>query len=105
VLSIFDLALSSWIRSVAICRLAKGRSVLFALFVGLVALLPCETLEVTKWVEEGKGAELVVDCAWNVVVLCAALDLRDVAVDVAGKTRVVETVGTIVDLASELMDN
>jgi hypothetical protein len=74
-----------------------GRSVLFALFVGLVALLPCKALEVIKWVEEGKGAELVVGCAWNVVVLCAALDLMDVAVGETG--RVVETVGTVVDLA------
>ncbi len=83
-----------------------GRTVLFALFVRLVALPPGKTLEVTTWVEEEKGAELVVDCAWNVVVLCAALDLRDVAVGAAGETCcVVETVGTIVDLTAELMGN
>jgi len=83
-----------------------GRSVLFALFVGLVALLPCKTLEVAKWVEVEKGAELVADCAWNDVVLCAVLDLKDVAVGVEGTTLcVVEIVGTIVDLGSEVMDD
>jgi len=83
-----------------------GRSVLFALCVELVPLLPCETLEVTTWVEEGKGAELVVDFAWNVGVLCAALDLRDVAVGAVEEIcRVVEAVDTIVGSASELMDN
>jgi len=81
-----------------------GRSVLLALCVGLVPLLPCVTFEVT--IEEGNGAELAVDFAWNVVVLCAALDLRDVAVgEVEGMGRVVKAVDTIVGSASELMDN
>ena len=75
-----------------------GRPVLFALFVGMVAF-PCKTLEVAEWVEVDKAAELVVDCAWNVVVFCAVPDLKDVAVGAEGTTVcVVETVGPIVDL-------
>jgi len=82
-----------------------GRPVLFALFVGMVAF-PCKTLEVAEWVEVEKAAELVVDCAWNVVVFCAVPDLKDVAVGAEGTTVcVVETVGPIVDLGSEVMDD